>query len=232
MSTKISPEIVIEGLRKSYSRGAETVDVFEGLDLKFAAGDFVALMGPSGSGKSTLLNVVGGLDRADSGRVRVGDTDVTSLRGDALSAWRSRHVGFIFQAFNLIPVLTAKENVELPLLLQPLNAKQRSEQADYALEIVGLADRAKHRPSALSGGQEQRVAIARAIATDPDVILADEPTGDLDRQSADAVLELLARLSKDLGKTVLMVTHDPAAAAFARQTLYLEKGIFVERSAT
>lgn len=230
--TTTSPEIRIEGLHKSYLRGSEEVNVFDGLDLVFEGGDYVALMGPSGSGKSTLLNIVGALDRADRGRVTVGDTELTALKGDDLAAWRSRHVGFIFQAFNLIPVLTAQENVELPLLLQPLNKKQRREQAAYALEIVGLSDRASHRPSALSGGQEQRVAIARAIATDPDVILADEPTGDLDRQSADAVLELLQRLSNDLGKTVLMVTHDPAAAAFARQTLYLEKGIFVEQPAS
>ncbi|MBK9388349.1 MAG: ABC transporter ATP-binding protein [Planctomycetes bacterium] len=216
--------ITIAGVRKSYTRGTEAVTVLSGVDLEIEAGRVVALMGPSGSGKSTLLNLVGGLDHADAGRITVDTTEITALHADELAAWRSRHVGFVFQSFNLIPVLTAQENVELPLLLQPLSKAQRKEQARYALEIVGLADRAGHRPGQLSGGQEQRVAIARAIASDPTLILADEPTGDLDRTNADAVLQMLRRLADELGKTVLMVTHDNAASAFAHQTVHLDKG--------
>lgn len=219
--------IEILGVEKSYARGSEVVKVLDGVDLVIEAGRVVALMGPSGSGKSTLLNLIGGLDQADAGSIRVDGAEITSLSSDALAAWRSEHVGFVFQSFNLIPVLTARENVELPLLLQPLNAKQRREQAEYALEIVGLADRAGHRPSQLSGGQEQRVAIARALATDPTLILADEPTGDLDRTNADLVLQMLRRLADEIGKTVLMVTHDSAASAFAHQTVQLDKGALV-----
>lgn len=212
---------------KTYRRGGESLTVLNSLDIKIESGAFVAMMGPSGSGKSTILNLIGGLDRADSGSIVVGDTDITRLSNDQLAKWRSRHVGFIFQAFNLIPVLTALENVELPLLLQPLTAKERREHAAYALEVMGLKDRMHHRPSQLSGGQEQRVAIARAIATDPQVIVADEPTGDLDRTSADHVLDLLRKLSKESKKTVMMVTHDPAAAKYADRTLHLEKGELV-----
>ena len=194
------------------------------IDLSIDPGAFVVLLGPSGGGKTTLLNIVGGLDRPDSGEVLVGGEDLTALSGAELSAWRARTVGFVFQGFNLIPVLSAYENVHLPLTLTPLKAKQRREHARYALELVGLSDRASHRPKQLSGGQEQRVAIARAVATDPDLILADEPTGDLDRDSADQVLDLLARLVEEFGKTILMVTHDPHAAERAGRIVHLDKG--------
>ena len=187
-------------------------------------GHFYALMGPSGSGKTTLLNLVGGLDRPDTGRVVVAGEDVGQLTGDGLSEWRARSVGFVFQGFNLVPVLSALENVRLPLTLTPLTRKQQDEHARFALEVVGLADRAGHRPQQLSGGQEQRVAIARAIVTDPRVLLCDEPTGDLDRASADGVLDLLQRLNQEMNKTILMVTHDPAAAARAQRLVHLDKG--------
>ncbi len=216
--------IRLEGVHKSYRRGGETLVVFDGLDLEIEAGGFFALMGPSGSGKSTLLNLVGGLDRPDAGRVVVAGADVTDLTGAELSAWRAETIGFVFQGFNLIPVLSAYENVALPLLLTPLSARQRREHALRALELVGLADRAKHRPSQLSGGQEQRVAIARAIVSDPKVVLADEPTGDLDRASAEQVLELLEKLNQELGKTIVIVTHDPRAAERARTLRHLDKG--------
>jgi putative ABC transport system ATP-binding protein len=219
----------MRGISKTYWKGGVPLKVLDGLDLDVAAGDFLALMGPSGSGKSTILNVLGGLDRPDEGEVVVGDTDLGSLSRDGLAAWRARHVGFVFQAFNLIPVLTAHENVELPLLLAPLSRRERRERAEYALEIVGLTDRADHRPKQLSGGQEQRVAIARAIVTDPTMILADEPTGDLDRASADAVMDILQRLSVEQGKTIAMVTHDPLAASHATRLLHLEKGVLVEQ---
>ncbi len=186
------------------------------LELQMAGGTFYALMGPSGSGKTTLLNLIGGLDHADSGEVLVGDEDLTQLDGSDLAQWRAENVGFVFQGFNLLPVLTARENVELPLLLAPLSRSQRRAQAERALELVGLKDRMDHKPRELSGGQEQRVAIARAIATDPQLILADEPTGDLDRTTADSVLELLQRLNRELDKTILMVTHDPQAARLRR----------------
>jgi putative ABC transport system ATP-binding protein len=214
---------------KVYRRGGQDLVVLDGLDLDVAAGEFLALMGPSGSGKSTILNLLGGLDRPDSGTIEVGGVDLGSLSRDDLAAWRGRTVGFIFQAFNLIPVLTALENVELPLLLTPLARKKRREHAEYALEIVGLSDRRHHRPRQLSGGQEQRVAIARAVATDPTMILADEPTGDLDRASADAVMDILSRLVREHGKTVAMVTHDPLAAQRASRLLHLEKGVLVEK---
>jgi putative ABC transport system ATP-binding protein len=219
----------MRGVTKVYRRGGEDLVVLDRLDLDVTAGDFLALMGPSGSGKSTILNLLGGLDRPDAGTIEVGGLEITSLSSDRLAAWRARHVGFVFQAFNLIPVLTALENVELPLLLTPLGRKERRQHAEYALEIVGLKDRMGHRPKQLSGGQEQRVAIARAVATDPTMILADEPTGDLDRASADAVMDILSRLSKEHGKTIAMVTHDPAAAARATRLLHLEKGVLVER---
>jgi putative ABC transport system ATP-binding protein len=216
--------IQLRSVTKSYSRGGETLRVLDELDLDMDDATFYALMGPSGSGKTTLLNLVGGLDQADSGVVQVGDEDLAVMDGSELAQWRSEHVGFVFQGFNLLPVLSARENVELPLLLAPLSKRQRREQAERALELVGLQDRMDHKPRELSGGQEQRVAIARAIATDPAVILADEPTGDLDRNTADAVLEMLQRLNKELGKTILMVTHDPQAATYADKTIHLDKG--------
>ena len=219
----------MRGIVKTYWKGGTPLKVLEGLDLDVATGAFLALMGPSGSGKSTILNLLGGLDRPDAGEIVVGDTDLGRLSRDALAAWRARNVGFVFQAFNLIPVLTALENVELPLLLQPLSRKERREHAEYVLEIVGLSDRMDHRPKQLSGGQEQRVAIARAMASDPTMILADEPTGDLDRASADAVMDILARLVAEHGKTIAMVTHDPLAASHATRLLHLEKGVLVEQ---
>jgi putative ABC transport system ATP-binding protein len=222
----------MRGVTKAYRRGGEDLVVLDRLDLDVAAGEFLALMGPSGSGKSTILNVVGGLDRPDAGTVEVGGVEITGLDSDELAAWRARHVGFVFQAFNLIPVLTALENVELPLLLSPLKKSERRQHAEYALEIVGLTDRMHHRPKQLSGGQEQRVAIARAITTDPTMILADEPTGDLDRASADTVMDILARLCAEHGKTIAMVTHDPVAAARATRLLHLEKGVLVEKGTT
>ncbi|MCB9868207.1 MAG: ABC transporter ATP-binding protein [Planctomycetes bacterium] len=216
--------IDLRGVTRAYQRGGETVSVLDGLDLQMDAGSFYALMGPSGSGKTTLLNLIGGLDRPDSGEVLVDGTDLAHLGGSALSRWRADHVGFVFQGFNLLPVLSALDNVLLPLQLTPLSRRARHEQAERALALVGLGDRMHHKPRELSGGQEQRVAIARAIATDPTLILADEPTGDLDRSSADAVLELLARLNEELGKTILMVTHDPLAASFAHRLVHLDKG--------
>ena len=216
--------IDIRAVTKTYHRGGEAVRVLDELDLEMAGATFYALMGPSGSGKTTLLNLVGGLDHADSGEVIVGDDDLTQLDGSTLAQWRAEHVGFVFQGFNLLPVLTARENVELPLLLSPLSKRQRREQAERVLELVGLKDRMDHKPRELSGGQEQRVAIARAIASDPQLILADEPTGDLDRATADSVLELLQRLNRELKKTILMVTHDPQAASYADQVIHLDKG--------
>jgi putative ABC transport system ATP-binding protein len=216
--------IRLRSVTKTYTRAGETLRVLDELDLDMDGGTFYALMGPSGSGKTTLLNLVGGLDHADGGSVQVGAVDLTRLDGNALAQWRAENCGFVFQGFNLLPVLSARENVELPLLLAPLSRSQRREQAERALELVGLKDRMDHKPRELSGGQEQRVAIARAIATDPQVILADEPTGDLDRTTADAVLQLLQRLNRELGKTILMVTHDPQAASYADQVIHLDKG--------
>lgn len=216
--------ITLRSVTKTYSRGGETLRVLDELDLDIDGGTFYALMGPSGSGKTTLLNCVGGLDQSDSGHVEVGGEDLNDMTGSELAQWRAENVGFVFQGFNLLPVLTARENVELPLLLAPLSKRQRREQAERALELVGLGDRMSHKPRELSGGQEQRVAIARAIATDPKIILADEPTGDLDRDTADSVLEMLQRLNKELDKTILMVTHDPQAASYAAKTIHLDKG--------
>jgi putative ABC transport system ATP-binding protein len=216
--------IQIRQLTKSYQRGGETLRVLDHLDLEMETGRFYALMGPSGSGKTTLLNLIGGLDHADGGELVVAGEDLTSLDGAALAQWRAETVGFVFQGFNLIPVLSALENVELPLSLSPLARKERREHARHALKLVGLADRQKHRPRQLSGGQEQRVAIARAIVSDPKLILADEPTGDLDRASADAVLDLLSRLNREFKKTILMVTHDPRAASHAERIVHLDKG--------
>lgn len=225
------PVIQLRGVSKAYRKGGQTLVVLDGLDMDVERGEFLALMGPSGSGKSTILNLIGGLDLPDSGSVVVAGASVPDLRGDALSSWRARHTGYVFQAFNLIPVLTALENVELPLLLTPLSKAERREQARYALEIVGLADRLDHRPKQLSGGQEQRVAIARAIAMDPTILLCDEPTGDLDRDSADQVLELLARLSAEHDKTVVMVTHDQKAGDDATRILHLDKGVVEDADA-
>ena len=216
--------IQLRGLVKVYTRGGETLRVLDGLDLDLEAGGFYALMGPSGSGKTTLLNLVGGLDRADEGRIVVDGEDIAAMTGPELAEWRAEKVGFVFQGFNLIPVLTAQENVELPLLLTRLSRGQRKEHAKSALELVGLGDRRSHRPSQLSGGQEQRVAIARALVSDPMLVLADEPTGDLDRKSADDVLALLRLLNEKYGKTILMVTHDHAAAQQARTIVHLDKG--------
>ena len=218
------PMIRARKLTKSYLRGGETLTVLDGLDLDMDEGRFYALMGPSGSGKTTLLNLIGGLDQADEGDLVVAGADLAALDSSALARWRAANVGFVFQGFNLIPVLTAQENVELPLSLSPLSRKERREHARYALKLVGLDGREDHRPGQLSGGQEQRVAIARAIASDPKVLLADEPTGDLDRKSADQVLELLLRLNVEFKKTILMVTHDPHAAAYAGFTVHLDKG--------
>ena len=221
--------IEMRAVTKRYTRGGQTLTVLDQLDLDVPQGDFAALMGPSGSGKSTILNLVGGLDSADEGRIVVAGSEVTSMSRAELAQWRSRHIGFVFQAFNLVPVLTALENVLLPLQLQPLSRAQRRKQAEFALEIVGLSDRMHHRPSQLSGGQEQRVAIARAIATDPDIILADEPTGDLDRDSANAIMDLLGRLNGELKKTLVVVTHDEVAAQKAQRVLHLDKGRLLDR---
>jgi putative ABC transport system ATP-binding protein len=217
----------VQNLRKIYKRDGQDIVVLDGMNLTVPDGDFVALMGPSGSGKTTLLNVIAGLDRPTSGSVKVGGTDVTQLSEGALARWRSRHVGFIFQFYNLIPVLTAVENVELPLLLTNLSRKQRRDRALTALNVVRLADRAKHYPRQLSGGQEQRVAIARAVVTDPDVLVADEPTGDLDAKSAEDILMLMETLNQEFKKTIVMVTHDPRAAARAHVERHLEKGSLV-----
>ena len=215
----------IHDVSKSYRRGSQRVPVLEHITLDITAGEFLALMGPSGSGKSTLLNLIAGLDKADSGTILVGGVDITNLTETDLARWRAHHVGFIFQFYNLIPVLTAFENVELPLLLSGLSRRRRREQAAIALSLVRLKDRMDHYPSQLSGGQQQRVAIARAVVVDPTILVADEPTGDLDRVSAEEVMNLLARLNQDLGKTIIMVTHDPRAGQRAHKTVHLDKGV-------
>ncbi len=219
------PLVSISHLTKSYRRGDQVVPVLLDISFSIAAGDFVALMGPSGSGKSTLLNLIAGIDKADSGKLLVGGVDISTLDEAELADWRAQHVGFIFQFYNLMPVLTAFENVELPLLLTRLAARQRREHVEAALGMVGLTDRMEHYPSELSGGQQQRVAIARALISDPTMLVADEPTGDLDRASAEEVLTLIDRLNAELGKTVIMVTHDPFAAGRARTVRHLEKGV-------
>jgi len=216
------------GLSKTYQRGSEAIHVLQGLNLDVDAGDFVAFMGPSGSGKTTLLNLIGGLDVPSAGSVTVAGDEITRMAARKLTAWRARHVGFVFQMYNLIPVFTAFQNVELPLLLTNLSKAERRRHVETALAVVGLADRTQHYPRQLSGGQEQRVGIARAIVADPTFLLCDEPTGDLDRKSADEILELLDRLVREHGKTVLMVTHDPLAAERARVVLHLEKGVLVD----
>ncbi|HZO40783.1 MAG TPA: ABC transporter ATP-binding protein [Methylomirabilota bacterium] len=219
------------GLGKIYRRGGEEIHVLQGLNLDVDAGDFVAFMGPSGSGKTTLLNLLGGLDVPSAGSVTVAGDELTHMSASKLTAWRARHVGFVFQMYNLIPVLTAFQNVELPLLLTSLSKADRRRHVETALGVVGLGDRMRHYPRQLSGGQEQRVGIARAIVADPTFLLCDEPTGDLDRKSADEVLDLLDRLVREYGKTALMVTHDPLAAERARTVLHLEKGVLVEAAA-
>jgi putative ABC transport system ATP-binding protein len=216
--------IKCSGVGKAYWRGKEKLQVLSGLDLTVAEGSFEALMGPSGSGKSTLLNLIAGLDRPTSGQVTVAGQDLNSMSDAQLARWRSQNIGFVFQTYNLMPVLTAAQNVELPLLLTRLSGSKRKEQAQTALRIVGLEDRMKHYPNQLSGGQEQRVTIARAIVHDPKLIVADEPTGDLDRDNANDILNLLEKLNKDFGKTIIMVTHDPAAAERATHTRHLDKG--------
>ncbi|MFN7183988.1 MAG: ABC transporter ATP-binding protein [Thermomonas haemolytica] len=221
----------IRDLHKTYRRGPETVDVLRGIDLDIAQGDFVALMGPSGSGKTTLLNLIGGLDSPTAGSIEIAGQHIEKMRSGELAHWRSQNVGFVFQFYNLMPTLTAQKNVELPLLLTPLNAAQRRRNAEIALQLVGLADRARHRPNELSGGQQQRVAIARAIVSDPTLLICDEPTGDLDRASAEEVLTLLQQLNREHGKTIVMVTHDPKAAEYATHTLHLDKGVLVEQAA-
>jgi putative ABC transport system ATP-binding protein len=219
-----SPLIEVVDLFKSYRRDSLEIPVLRNISLKIAEGDFLAFMGPSGSGKTTLLNLIAGIDKPTSGKIVIGDTDITELSETELAVWRSHNVGFIFQFYNLIPVLTALENVELPLILTPLSRKERRSHAETALEVVGLGERMHHFPRQLSGGQEQRVAIARAIATDPAILVADEPTGDLDKVSAEEVLELMHRLNRELNKTILMVTHDPRAAERARSVRNLDKG--------
>ena len=223
----MSALVKINGVHKYFTRGSERIDVLKGVTLDIPQGDFLALMGPSGSGKTTLLNLLGGLDQPSGGTIEVGGTNIGGLTGGQLSRWRSHHIGFVFQLYNLLPVLTAERNVELPLLLTKLSKAERAKRVAIALKVVGLAERAKHYPRQLSGGQEQRVGIARAIVTDPTLILADEPTGDLDRKAGDEILDLLQALNRDHGKTIVMVTHDPHAAVRAKRTLHLEKGVLV-----
>jgi putative ABC transport system ATP-binding protein len=222
--------VKVRDLHKVYYRGSEQIDVLQGITLDIPTGDFLALMGPSGSGKTTLLNLIGGLDTPTKGSIEVAGDRIDTLSGGRLAAWRARHVGFVFQMYNLLPVLTAARNVELPLLLTKLGSADRKKRVQTALSVVGLGDRANHYPRQLSGGQEQRVGIARAIVTDPTVLLCDEPTGDLDRKSGDEVLNLLQTLNRDYNKTIVMVTHDPHAADRARRTLHLEKGLLVEET--
>jgi putative ABC transport system ATP-binding protein len=222
--------VQVRSVDKSYQRGKQTVEVLHRLTLDIPRGDFVALMGPSGSGKTTLLNLIGGLDRPTAGEILVDGQRIDQLSGSRLARWRARNVGFVFQFYNLMPVLTAERNVELPLLLTELSAAQRRKSVSIALQVVGLEDRARHKPRELSGGQEQRVAIARALVSDPTMLICDEPTGDLDRKTADEILGLLQVLNKEHGKTIVMVTHDPKAAEFASHTLHLEKGQLLEQS--
>jgi putative ABC transport system ATP-binding protein len=224
-----TPMVRLVTASKRFIKGRETISIFDKLDLTIPRGDFVAVMGPSGSGKTTLLNLLGGIDRADAGEVVVADKRIDGLPEGALARWRAANIGFIFQFYNLMPMLTAAQNVELPLLLTALRGKERSARVATALSVVGLADRMKHYPREMSGGQQQRAAIARAIVSDPSLLLCDEPTGDLDRASADEILSILQLLNKELGKTIMMVTHDPAAARYAKHTLHLDKGRFVER---
>jgi putative ABC transport system ATP-binding protein len=228
----MSALVAVRDVHKHFTRGSERIEVLKGVNLEIPQGDFLALMGPSGSGKTTLLNLIGGLDLPTSGSVEVGGVRIDQLNGGSLSRWRSQNIGFVFQLYNLLPVLTAERNVELPLLLTKLSKSERRKRAGIALRVVGLADRANHYPRQLSGGQEQRVGIARAIVIDPTLLLCDEPTGDLDRKAGDEILELLQTLNRDHGKTVVMVTHDPHAAERARRTLNLDKGVLTEAQLT
>jgi putative ABC transport system ATP-binding protein len=220
----------VSGVHKYFTRGSERIDVLKGVNLDIPQGEFLALMGPSGSGKTTLLNLLGGLDSPSAGAVEIAGTNIAGLSGSQLSRWRADHIGFVFQLYNLLPVLTAERNVDLPLLLTRLSKAERKKRVAIALKVVGLADRAKHYPRQLSGGQEQRVGIARAIVTDPTLLLCDEPTGDLDRKSGDEILDLLQALNRQHGKTIVMVTHDPRAAERATRTLHLEKGVLLEEA--
>jgi putative ABC transport system ATP-binding protein len=224
-----SPLVRLTGVGKAFIKGKETIAIFDHLDLSIPQGDFVAVMGPSGSGKTTLLNLLGGIDRPNAGEIYVAGERIDGRSESDLARWRAANIGFIFQFYNLMPMLTAAQNVELPLLLTSLGKLQRRQHVETALEIVKLADRAKHYPREMSGGQQQRVAIARAIVSDPRLLLCDEPTGDLDRTTADEILATLQALNRDLGKTIVMVTHDPAAARYARRTLHLDKGRFIEK---
>jgi putative ABC transport system ATP-binding protein len=221
----MNPLVRVNNVHKYFTRGSERIDVLQGVNLEVPQGEFLALMGPSGSGKTTLLNLMGGLDQPSSGSIEVGGANISSLSGGQLSRWRAQNIGFVFQLYNLLPVLTAERNVDLPLLLTSLSKSERRKRVALALKVVGLAERAKHYPRQLSGGQEQRVGIARAIVTDPTLLLCDEPTGDLDRKSGDEILELLHALNRDHGKTIVMVTHDPRAAERASRTLHLDKGL-------
>ncbi|MGO7091877.1 ABC transporter ATP-binding protein [Rhizobium leguminosarum] len=223
------PYIALRGVRKAFRLGTETIPIFSGLDLSIARGDFIAVMGPSGSGKSTLLNMLGGIDSPDAGEIRIGRSHLEQMGEGARAAWRAHGMGIVFQFYNLLPMLNAGENIELPLLLKPLGRKERHARVETVMELVGLAGRQRQFPSSMSGGQQQRVGIARAIVGDPDLLLCDEPTGDLDRKSANDILEMLGFLNRELHKTIIMVTHDPEAAAFARRTLHLNKGEFVEQ---
>ncbi|WP_299919520.1 ABC transporter ATP-binding protein [uncultured Roseobacter sp.] len=224
-----TPFIALSGVSKSYQTGATSVPIFDNLDLSIQKGEFVAVMGPSGSGKSTLLNLLAGLDGPDSGDIRIADQRLDHMGEAARSAWRAHHLGIVFQFYNLLPMLTAEENIELPLLLKPIPAPVRRERVAKILDLVGLGGRGRQNPARMSGGQQQRVGIARAIVSDPALLLCDEPTGDLDRKSADEVLTMLGYLNRELGKTIVMVTHDPEAAEAAGRTLHLDKGVFVER---
>jgi len=224
----MSSLVNVRNVHKHFTRGSERIDVLQGVNLEIPQGDFLALMGPSGSGKTTLLNLIGGLDLPSEGTVEVAGVDLKGLGGAGLSKWRSQNIGFVFQLYNLLPVLTAERNVELPLLLTKLSRAERRKHVEIALRVVGLSDRARHYPRQLSGGQEQRVGIARAIVTDPTLLLCDEPTGDLDRKAGDEILQLLQTLNREHGKTIVMVTHDPHAADRARRTLHLEKGSLME----
>jgi putative ABC transport system ATP-binding protein len=221
------PLVEIRQLTKSYVRGKQVLEVLHGINLDIPEGDFVALMGPSGSGKTTLLNLIGGIDSPSSGLLKINGQRIDELSGNELAAWRASTVGFIFQSYNLMPVLTAQKNVELPLLLTDMSAAERKHRAGIALQLVGIMDRASHKPNELSGGQQQRVAIARALVSDPRILICDEPTGDLDRKTADEVLTLLQQLNSEFGKTIVMVTHDPKAAEYAKHTVHLDKGTLV-----
>ena len=227
MSTSL---VTVRDLHKVFQRGGQRIDVLQGVNLDIPPGDFLALMGPSGSGKTTLLNLIGGLDTPSDGSITVAGDRIDKLSGGKLSAWRARHIGFVFQLYNLLPVLTAARNVELPLLLTKLSKAERRKRVQVALSVVGLSERMNHYPRQLSGGQEQRVGIARAIVTDPTLLLCDEPTGDLDRKAGDEILDLLQTLNREQGKTIVMVTHDPHAAARAKRTLHLEKGLLVTQA--